>query len=39
VNDAVLDLVADRVRIEGEVLRHGDLLVLESDPATYARLP
>lgn len=38
VGREVLDLVAEPVRIEGDVVRHGDLLVLESDPTTYARL-
>jgi len=39
VNDAVLDLVAEPVEITGEVVRHGELLTLRADPATYRRLP
>jgi hypothetical protein len=38
VNREVLDLVAEPVRIKGRVVRHGDLLVLAADPATYRRL-
>ncbi len=38
VNDAVLELVAEPVRVDGEVERHGDLLVLRADPATIERL-
>jgi hypothetical protein len=38
VNGAVLEMVAEPVAIEGEVERHGDLLILRADPATYRRL-
>jgi len=38
VNGDVLDMVAEPVRITGEVLRTDDLLVLRADPATYERL-
>jgi len=38
VNTQVLDLVAEPVRISGELVRQGDLLVLKSDPATYKRV-
>lgn len=38
VNREVLDRVAEPVRIKGRVVRHGDLLVLAADPATYRRL-
>jgi hypothetical protein len=37
VNQQVLDLVAEPVQITGEVERHGDLLILRADPATYRR--
>lgn len=37
VNKEVLDLVAEPVRITGEVERQGDLLILKSDPSTYRR--
>ena len=36
VNERVLELVGERVRIEGEVVRQDDWLVLRADPATYA---
>lgn len=39
VGRAVLDQVGLRVAIEGEVVRHGDLLVFAIDPATIARVP
>ncbi len=39
VNAHVLDLVAEPVEIQGELERSGDVLVLRSDPATYARIP
>ena len=38
VNEQVLDLVAEPVEIEGEVIRLDDLFVMRSDPATYRRL-
>jgi hypothetical protein len=38
VNRQVLSLVAEPVEITGRVVRHGDLLILESDPRTYRRL-
>ncbi len=38
VNARVLDLVAEPVEIEGEVVRLDDMLVLRSDPSTYRRL-
>jgi len=38
VNDAVLELIAEPVRVTGEVERHGDLLVLRADPETIERL-
>ena len=38
VNDRVLDLVAEPVEIEGEVVRLGDAFVLKADPAGYRRL-
>jgi hypothetical protein len=34
----VLDLVAEPVRITGDVERQGDLLILRADPAGYQRL-
>ncbi len=38
VNDRVLDLVAEPVEIEGEVVRLDDVFVLKADPETYRRL-
>ena len=38
VNKLVLDLVAEPVEITGEVERHGDVLLLKADPASYRRL-
>lgn len=38
VNQAVLDLVAEPVRITGEVVQDGELLTLRADPATYQRV-
>ncbi|MEO0824545.1 MAG: hypothetical protein AAFV72_21265 [Cyanobacteria bacterium J06635_1] len=38
VNDRVLDLVADDVRITGEVIQYDDMYVIQSDPASYERL-
>ena len=38
VNQQVLDLVAEPVRITGDVERQGDLLILRADPAGYQRL-
>lgn len=37
VNDQVIDLVAEPVRITGRVLRYDDLLVLRADPSAYNR--
>lgn len=37
VNQQVLDLVAEPVRITGEVERLGDSLILRADPSTYHR--
>ena len=37
VGREVLDLVAEPVKITGQVLRYGDLLVLRADPDTYTR--
>jgi hypothetical protein len=38
VNERVLDLVAEPVEIEGDVVRLDDVFVLKADPATYRRL-
>jgi hypothetical protein len=38
VNQQVLDLVAEPVRITGEVEREGELLILRADPSTYRRV-
>jgi hypothetical protein len=38
VNEAVLDFVAEPVEINGEVVRHGELLTLRINPATLRRL-
>jgi hypothetical protein len=38
VNQQVLDMVAEPVKITGEVERQGDLLILRADPGTYQRL-
>jgi hypothetical protein len=38
VNERVLDLVAERVEITGEVVRYDDWLVLKADPASYKRV-
>lgn len=38
VNQAVLDFVAEPVEISGEIERHGEVLVLFADPASYRRL-
>ncbi len=38
VNQQVLDLVAEPVRITGEVERQGELLILRADPSTYRRV-
>jgi hypothetical protein len=38
VNSRVQDLVAEPVRIRGEVRRFDDLLVLFADPDTYERV-
>lgn len=39
VNQEVLDLIAEPLEIEGEVLQEDNLLVLQADPATYKRIP
>ncbi len=39
VNGRVLDMIAEPLRITGRVVQHGELTVLEADPATYERLP
>jgi hypothetical protein len=38
VNRQVLEMVAEPVRITGELARQGELMVLRSDPATYERI-
>ncbi len=38
VNDRVLDLVAEPIEIEGEVVRMDDVFVLKADPERYRRL-
>jgi len=38
VNKQVLELVAEPVRITGELARHGDMLILRADPSEYRRL-
>ncbi|NDD45976.1 MAG: hypothetical protein EBZ24_11375, partial [Synechococcaceae bacterium WB9_4xB_025] len=38
VNDRVLDLVAQAVAIEGEVIQYDNLMALKADPLTYRRL-
>jgi hypothetical protein len=38
VNDRVLDLIAEPIEVTGEVIAHGEQLVLRADPATYRRL-
>ena len=38
VNTRVLDRIAEPLEITGDVERHGDLLILRADPATYRRL-
>jgi hypothetical protein len=38
VNKQVLNLVAEPVEINGDVERHGDLLILRADPASYRRV-
>lgn len=39
VNDRVLDVVAEPVRVRGRLLRTGDRLVLRADPAAITRVP
>jgi hypothetical protein len=39
VNDRVLDVVAEPVEITGRVIRTGDMLVLQANPATIRHLP
>lgn len=38
VNQGVLDMVAEPVRITGELVRDGELLTLRSDPSTFQRV-
>ncbi|MEM7771108.1 MAG: hypothetical protein AAF327_11425 [Cyanobacteria bacterium P01_A01_bin.37] len=38
VNDRVLDLVADPIRITGEVIQYDDMFVVQADPSTYERV-
>ena len=39
VNKQVLELVAEPVRITGELVRQGEMLVLRAEPSTYQRIP
>ena len=39
VNKQVLELVAEPVRINGELVRQGEMLVLRAEPSTYQRIP
>lgn len=38
VNKQVLDMVAEPVKITGEVERQGEMLILRADPASYERV-
>ncbi|MGH1364694.1 MAG: hypothetical protein ACRBF0_14120 [Calditrichia bacterium] len=38
VNQEVLPMIAAPLSIKGNVIKHGDLLILQADPATYKRL-
>ncbi len=38
VNKEVLDIVADPVEVEGNVVRDGALLILQADPAAFRRV-
>ncbi len=38
VNDRILDKIAEPVKIKGEVIKQGDLLILKADPASYTEL-
>lgn len=38
VNKQVLDMVAEPVRITGEVIHQGELSILRADPSTYKRI-
>ena len=38
VNDQILDLVADHIRITGEVLQYDDMYVIQAEPDTYERI-
>ena len=38
VKDGIIDLVADPVRIQGEVIQYDDMFVIQADPATYERI-
>ena len=38
VNQDVLDMIAEPVRITGELVREGELLTLRSDPSTFQRV-
>ncbi len=37
VNDRILDLVADPIRITGEVIQYDDMFVIQADPNAYER--
>ena len=37
VNDQILDMVADPIRITGTVMQYDDMYVLQADPDTYER--
>lgn len=39
VNGRVLDMVAEPVEIQGEVVEQDNLFILKADPETYRRLP
>ena len=38
MGDRILDLIADPIRIKGEVLQYGDTFVLKADPDSYELL-
>ncbi|NET39721.1 MAG: hypothetical protein F6K19_48475, partial [Cyanothece sp. SIO1E1] len=38
VNARILDVVADPIKITGEVIQFGDIFVLKADPETYELL-
>jgi hypothetical protein len=39
MNKQILELVAEPVRITGELVRQGEMLVLRADPSMYRRIP